>query len=397
MRACGSLLAAGVLSCAAIACGGAHPEPEDPPNAVLVSDSAGITNIALGRVEELSVPLLEANLVFSTRDLGIELFWVGDAVLLGNDGLALANTGSSEVFLFAGDGSITARAGGQGEGPGEFSDITTLLAAEEGFLAYDARLTRLTEFSASGEFLTSSLLSAQSAIVDLRPLARDASGNLVAILGEQRFFLPEGMKRDTTPLLSFTDLETEPDTIGMLPAKEWVYGGFPGGGMTRTEPAVGRDIVAGGFRDRALIGDNDILSLSVYAADGRLTRLIRGSGGGRPVTTEEIEAWRAERLARRGPDAPDWYVEFAANAPYRETHPAFHSAVLGPEEMVWIGLAARPGEETRRWLIIGPDGQPQGRLDLPAEASVLAIDADRFVVLQRNALDVEEVRLYRYR
>ena len=398
MRACGSFLTAGVLSCAAIACGDASSEPEDqPPNEVLVSDSAGITNIALGRVEELSVPLLEANLVFSTRDLGIELFWVGDAVLLGNDGLALANTGSSEVFLFSGDGSITARVGGQGEGPGEFSDITTLLATDEGFLAYDARLTRLTEFSASGEYVTSSLLSAQSAIVDLRPLASDAAGNLVAILGEQRFFLPEGMKRDTTPLLSFTDLETEPDTLGMLPAKEWVYGGFPGGGMTRTEPAVGRDIVAGGFRDRAVIGDNEMLTLSVYAADGRLTRLIRGSGGGWTVTAEEIEAWRAERIARRGPDVPDWYVEFAANAPYRETHPAFHAAVLGPEEMVWIGLATRSGEDTRRWLVIGPDGQPRGWLDLPAEASVLAIDADRFVLLQRNALDEEEVGLYRYR
>ena len=391
------LFFAGLLCCATIACGDSRSEAAGQAGStVQVTDSAGVTNISLGRVEELSAPELEANLVFSTRELGIELFWVGDAVLLGNDGLALANTGSSEVFLFAGDGSITARVGGQGEGPGEFSDITTLLAAEEGFLAYDARLTRLTEFSASGEFLTSSLLSAQSAIVDLRPLARDASGNLVAILGEQRFFLPEGMKRDTTPLLSFTDFETEPDTLGMLPAKEWVYGGFPGGGMTRTEPAVGRDIVAGGFRDRALIGDNDVLSLSVYAADGRLTRLIRGSGGGRPVTTEEIEAWRAERLARRGPDAPDWYVEFAANAPYRETHPAFHSAVLGPDEMVWIGLATRSGEDTRRWLVIGPDGQPRGRLDLPAEASVLAIDADRFVVLQRDALDVEEVRLYRY-
>ncbi|MYG18981.1 MAG: hypothetical protein F4208_05305, partial [Gemmatimonadales bacterium] len=133
MRACGSFLTAGVLGCAAIACGGAHPEPEDqPPNAVLVSDSAGITNIALGRVEELSLPVLEANLVFSTRELGVELFWVGDALVLGNGGLALANTGSGEVLLFSADGSLTARVGGQGEGPGEFSDVTALLGTDGG-------------------------------------------------------------------------------------------------------------------------------------------------------------------------------------------------------------------------------------------------------------------------
>jgi hypothetical protein len=398
MRASRSLLAVGLLCCAAVGCGGVHSDPEDQPrNAVQVTDSAGVTNIALGRVEELSVPLLERDLVFSTRDLGIELFWVGDAILLGNGGLALANTGSSEVLLFSGEGSTTARIGGQGEGPGEFGSVTTLLAADEGFQAYDARLARLTEFSESGEFLTSSPLSAQSAIVDLRPLARDAGGNMLAILGEQRFFLPEGMKRDTTPLLSFTDSGAEPDTLGMLPAQEWAYGGMPGGGMTRTEPAFGRNIVAGGFRDRALIGDNDVLTLDVYAADGRLTRRIRGSGGGWPVTDDENEAWRAARLARRGPDVPDYYLEFVRNAPWRETHPAFHSAVLGPDEMVWIGLAARAGDETRRWLVLGPDGHPRGQLDLPAEGSVLAIDADRFVLLQTNALDEEEVRLYRYR
>lgn len=394
----GRFLLVGLLSIAVVACGDVGSEPEGQPRSELqVSDSAGVTNISLGRIEEVSAPELAAELVFSTRDLGVELFRVGEALLLRDGGLAVANTGASEVLLFSGDGSITARIGGQGEGPGEFSSVTTLLATDEGFLAYDARLARLSAFSESGEFLTSSPLSAQSAIVDLRPLARDAAGNMLAILGEQRFFLPEGMKRDTTPLPSFTDSGTEPDTLGMLPAQEWTYGGLPGGGMTRTEPAFGRNIVAGGFRDRALIGDNDVLSLSVYAADGRLTRLIHGSGGGWSVTDEEIEAWRAARLARMGPDVPDHYVEFVRNAPWRETHPALHWAVPGPDEMVWIGLATRWNEEMRSWLVLGPDGQPRGSLDLPADASVLAVDADRFVTLQRDALDEEEVRLYRYR
>ncbi|WP_419857626.1 hypothetical protein [Candidatus Palauibacter irciniicola] len=391
------LFFAGLLCCATIACGDSRSEAAGQAGStVQVTDSAGVTNISLGRVEELSAPELEANLVFSTRNLGVELFWVGDALLLGSGGLALANTGSGEVLLFSGDGSPAGQVGGQGEGPGEFSEITTLLATDSGFLAYDARLARLNEFSENGEFLTSSPLSAQSAIVSLKPLARDAAGNMLAVLGEQRYFLPEGMKRDTTPLLSFKDLETDPDTLGVLPATEWSYGGIPGGGFTRTEPAFGRDIIARGFRDRALIGDTDALSLSVHAADGSLTRRIRGSAGGWAVTAEEIGTWRAGRLARRGPDAPDWYMDFVENAPYRETHPAFHSAVLGPDEMVWIGLVTRPGEETRRWLILGPDGPPRGWLDLPAEASVLAIDADRFVLLQRDALDEEEVGLYRY-
>ena len=386
-----------VAICAAVACGDGRPGTEDTyRSTVQVSDSAGVTNIALGRVEDLSVPDLETRLVFSTRELGVELFYVGGALLLDDGSLALANTGASEVLLFSGDGSLSTRVGGQGEGPGEFSEITTLIGTPEGFVAYDARLARLTEFSASGEFLDSWPLSAQSAIVDLRPLAIAADGSMLAILGEQRFFMPEGTKRDTTPLLSFADPGTEPDTLGVLPATEWSYGAIPGGGATRRETGFGRDIVAGGFRDRAILGDTDLFVLSVHIAGGRQTRRIRGTGGGWPVTADEIETSRAARLARLGSDAPDWYAQMVENAPYKETHPAFHSAVLGPDELVWIGLATRPAEETRDWLVIGPDGQPRGRLNLPADAGVLAVDADRFVVLQRDALDEEEVRLYRY-
>lgn len=364
---------------------------------VQVSDSAGVRNIFLGRIEELPAPELTADLVFSTRELGIELYRVGDALLLANGGLALANTGDLEILLLSEDGSLEGRVGGQGEGPGEFGTITTLLTADAGFLAYDTRLGRLSRFSETGEFLTSSRLSAQSATVELRPLARDDAGNILAILGVQRSFQPSGIKQDTTPLLAYTDTKTDPDTLELLPAQEWAYGSSPGlEVLTRQETGFGRDIVASALGNLALIGNTDALSLSIYAADGSLRRRIRGSGGGWTVTGEETETSRAERLTRRV-DPPDWYVDFVENLPYRETHPAFHSAVLGPDEMVWIGLATRPDEETRRWLVIGPDGQPRGWLGLPAQASALAVDVDRFVSLQRDALEVEEVRLYRYR
>ena len=389
------LLSVGFLCSAVATCSDASSEREVQARSVFqISDSAGVTHISLGRVGELAAPELAAEPVFSTRGLGIELFRVGDALLLGDGGLAVANTGDSEVLIFSADGSLATRVGGEGEGPGEFSEITTLLATESGFLVYDRRMARLSEFSETWRFLTSSRLDAENAIVSLRPLATDTAGHVLAILGEQRFFFPEGMKRDTTPLLSFKNPGAEPETLGLLPAKEWSYGGIPGGGATRSEPPFGRDIVAKGFGDRALIGDTDVLSLSIYRADGRLTRRIRGTGGGWAVTAEEIEASRAELLARRGSDAPEWYRHAVESGPHRGTHPAFHSAVLGPDEMAWIGLAARLGEETRRWLVIGADGQLQGWLDLPAKASVLAMDADRFAILLHDANDEEEVRLY---
>lgn len=127
------------------------------------------------------------------------------------------------------------------------------------------------------------------------------------------------------------------------------------------------------------------MSLPFYAADGRLKRRIRGSGCGWTVTAEEsrYQEWDGsptERTHRTGTWIPSRISPTAR--PIR----AFHSAVLGSDEMVWIGIATRPDEQMRHWLVIGPDDQPREWSDLPAQASVLAVDNDRYVLVQRDAL-----------
>lgn len=365
------------------------------PHGVEVTDSGGLTTVVLGRVENLSAPRLEPSLLHSTRRNDIRLFQVTAAVLLDGGGAALADAGTREVLLLAPDGSLDARAGGPGEGPGEFGEITALVKAPGGFLAYDARRGRMNEFTDSGDFVTSWPFGSESRIVDLKPLARGTGGETLAIVGETRRFYPDGVRRDTTPLLMFPRPEGEPDTLALLPAAEWSYHAIPGGGATRRKVGFGRDVVAFGREDRAVVGETGSLDLSVYRTDGTRTRRIRGDGGGAEVGAGEASEWKAEQLAELAGVPPE-FVAVMENVPYNETFPAFETAVLGPGETVWIGLHARPGDETRAWLAIGPDGQPSGRTDLPAGARVLAVGADRFAVVQRDELDVEDFRVYAY-
>ena len=163
----------------------------------------------------------------------------------------------------------------------------------------------------------------------------------------------------------------------------------------RNEMAFGRDAVAFGLGDRAIIGDTDSLDLSVHLADGRMTRRILGYAGEHRVGPDEMRAWKDAELAELGSDPPEPLVR-AIEDIHAETYPAFASAVLGPDELVWVGLQGRWGDEERTWLIVEPDGQLRGRIQLPAEATVLAVDAQRFAVLQRDDLDVEDIRVYSY-
>ncbi|MXX73131.1 MAG: hypothetical protein F4Y73_14915 [Gemmatimonadetes bacterium] len=218
---------------------------------------------------------------------------------------------------------------------------------------------------------------------------------MLAILGALRLFSSRNeVRRDITPLLVFRDHEAAPDTLALLPAREWSYS-VSDGISFRNEMAFGRDAVAFGLEDRAIIGDTDSLDLSVHLADGRVTRRIRGNAGERTVSADELRAWKDAELAELGPDPPEPFVR-AIEEIHTETYPAFSTALLGPDEMVWIGLQSRWGDEERMWLIVDPDGQLRGSIQLPAEARVLAVDARRFAVQRRDDLDVEDIRVYTY-
>ena len=391
-----SALLIGAFALATASCGrDAAPRAATESRAVEVADSGGVMVVELGRVEKLSVPQLTPTLLHSTSQKEIELFRVTAAVLLDGGGVALGNSGAYEVLLLADDGSVDSRAGRRGEGPGEFEEITAMIRSPDGFLVYDARLGRMNEFTESGDFATSWSFGSGRSFMDLKPLARGTEGETLSVVGESRIFYPDGVRRDTTPLLMFRQPEGDPDTLALLPAAEWSYHSIPGGGGIRFEVGFGRDVVAFGREDRVVVGETESLDLSVYRTDGTRTRRIRGDGGGAEVSADEVSAWRAEELAKRA-ELPPEFVAVVEKVPHNETFPALETAVLGPGEMVWIGLHARPGDETRAWLVIGPDGQARGRMDLPAAARVLAVGADRFVLVRRDELEVEDVRVYAY-
>ena len=391
-----SALLFGALALATTSCGQDGGTGGDGQSSgVVVTDSGGVTTVALGRIENLSPPRLTPTLVYSTLQNDMPLFQVTAAILLDGGGAALANTGAREVLLVAADGSLDKRAGGPGEGPGEFGEITAMFKAPDGFLVYDARMGRMNEFTDAGDFVTSWSFGSGSRIVDLKPLARGIGGETLAIVGDSRYFDADGVRRDTTPLLMFPQPEGNPDTLALLPAAELSYQTIPGGISTRFDVGFGRGVVAFGLEDRAIVGETGSLNLSVYRTDGTRTRRIHGDGGGVMVSADDVSAWRLEQLAEAAGLPPE-FVEAVENVPHNETFPAFETAVLGPGEMVWIALYARPGAETRAWLVVGPDGELIGRMDLPAGARVLAVGADRVALVQRDELDVEDFRVYAY-
>lgn len=82
-----------------------------------------------------------------------QMHQVVGAVLLDDDRIAVMNAGSSQLRIYAADGTFISSHGRPGEGPGEFRTASRMHVKGDTLVVYDARLRRLSLHELSGEFI----------------------------------------------------------------------------------------------------------------------------------------------------------------------------------------------------------------------------------------------------
>src|SRR5688572_30006392 len=137
-----------VLLCAACAAG------ESDGEEVARRDSAGVVILEHAEAEPRSTwrladgPFLRIE--SNEADTAELLYRVAGAVAM-RDGIAVANGGARQVWLYDGEARLRWRAGRAGEGPGEFQDVAALFGiAGDSLLAYDTRLRRFQVLAPGG-------------------------------------------------------------------------------------------------------------------------------------------------------------------------------------------------------------------------------------------------------
>lgn len=387
-----SLAAAACTGVVAAACTGTDAG-SGARSGVSVVDSAGVTVVGISDMTALSVPERDATLSAEVgSQAGTELFRVSAARLLESGTLVIGNSGTGEVLYVDGAGEVVRRAGGEGDGPGEFRAITSFPDVRGDTLTvYDVRLGRLTVLDPEGEVVEIRRLAPPSRVVDLLPLAIGDGGRVLAVHGDARIFARSGVRRDTAPLM-VVHPSSSVDTLGWWPAKEWSFAST-GQASFRTEVGFGRSLQTSGRNGRAVLGSTDRLLLVLVGPDGTETMRIEGAGPNRSVSQEQVERWRAGRLGDLPDDVPATLRSAIEAAPHHETFPAFFGVLLDADARIWIGETQEPGTADRRWTVFAPDGPPSFRVVLPASATPLDAAGDRLVVLDRTEMAEEIVRV----
>ncbi|HEX6068216.1 MAG TPA: hypothetical protein VFZ18_00285 [Longimicrobiaceae bacterium] len=345
-----------------------------------------------------------------------------------------------EIRVFSPEGALRRRIGRRGGGPGEFQSARFGLLGDT-LWTVDSRLNRITLFDRLGTVLSTGTIERAAVALPsgfgyLLPRVMRPDGRFMGHLGMVAFSRdePTGVKPTDSipvPLVLFAASGEVIDTVGWAPRPpprmwrppaeeetkiEYVNVGdrrflvptapitmpewLPvGDGYITVETPLAETAEEGTVRVTrfGLAGDTvyrrelrySPLRYADAALDSIAARAARGAAGGMlpfameggsaPPPPENPEA--VARALRGAMSFPDFQLPI-------------QSSWLAQDESVWM---RRPDDNTprARWILLDPQGEPRGQLELPSDLRILWNVGDTFWAVDLDEYDVPWVVRYR--
>jgi hypothetical protein len=389
-------VAIAALAGGATACGAGAGSAGAP--AAAVRDSAGVTiveNVVADSAAWRWLRLEPELAIGSVAGEGpTSLHRVVGVVWLGEDRLAVANGGSSEIRLFDAAGAHVATFGRAGGGPGEFQALSGVArGVADSILAWDARARRVTVFGPDGTYARDMQLVSDGSVL---ALAGTLGGGMV--LGSQTMFdspvESSGLQRPPVALASFDAAGTRVAELGRHAGDERTVRI----GDRTVEiglPPFGRRTQFAGHGERVIVATQERGELLVHDLTGRLTRIVRTGVVPAAVTDADLEAHISRVVADMPPDRAAGVrggLEGMLRVPRK---PAHGPLVISDGGEFWLSDFPDPATQRADWTVFDADGVAQARVRLPAGFRLFGVEGDRLYGVARDELDVEYVRVYR--
>lgn len=367
-------------------------------------DSAGVTIVtnpasvmsAAATWTLASRPALEID---APADGSFVLFGVGDVVPLSHARLAVANRGSHEVLVFDSAGTLVARIGREGDGPGEFQFVTSLARLPgDSLVVWDSGHRRLSVFDNGGTLGHEAMLGK---LVEQTHAAYEgvyalADGDLVFNTGAIEWAPHEGSSRALSASVRIGTDGSVRSSYGMFPGTE----AFSSGDATGMVP-FGASTTVTTSGDDFVVGTEVTTELRVFGPDGTLARIVRWPDHERLLTDARFQAYVNDVFAAVPKARQEAIRDRLEKMPRAKSEPPYWTVLADSDGRLWVG--DYPGQESfvglarprRHWLIFGPDGAVTARLDTPAGFGVKSIRGPDVIGVYTDKVGVESVRIYR--
>lgn len=365
-------------------------------------DSAGITVVG-NRVGDLGdggwsvgeAPLLVIGGLDASEET--QLFQVDGATRLADGRLAVGVSGTHEVRVFSPEGALVARFGAEGDGPGEFRDVTLLgRFGTDTLVVFDASAQRISHLTPDQGYLGSTALtwSGQGYAVG-RDLLDDGS---VLIGGGMSFSSSEGFPTGVIrPLSTFGWVQRDGVT-------ERALGDFAAAGMFARASAQG-------FMARGLpftpvtgvtpgpggvwLGTGERWEVAFYDLGGALKRVVRTDAQARPVTPAMRAAYIEDEVAGASSENEARQIrDLLAEMPFPEAMPPYEILASDALGYLWVAAPLAPGETLRTWWVFDDRGHLVAQVATPPRTRVLEVGEDYLLGLTLDDLGVETLTLW---
>jgi hypothetical protein len=360
----------------------ALPIPFQAPDTLVVgADNPPVWGEMVELVEELRIGTLDGPEVYTFGFISGVAIGPNQSVYIG-DGQAPA------IRQYAADGAWIADVGRQGQGPGEYNDISGLRMLEGGPLALlDQRNGRVTYYL-DGEYATSFL--SLSGLFTADPYAVDtASGSYVKTVIQDPAKPPSADEPREGGWIHFDRTGQVQDTL-RIPPEDRVGGGFVLAGLGGYyRPFTVMTVSTMSPHGYLVVCRNDRYALSRPLPDGRVLRIEREVGR-IPIRAEEKAQWNAwiDYFKRRGQESGNT----TSYGPIPDVKPYVRHLFVDDDGRIWVAVYAearfRPYTDAERaergerpslewnqplvWEVIDPRGHLLGRVTLPDKTSLAA-------------------------
>ena len=385
--------AAGVAACqeGGDSAAGLYSEVHDSAGIVVVEnarpDDGSRLGWRIGAEPALSIGVLEGEEPYM-------LHRAYDATMLSDGRIVVANTGTQELRVFDRSGAHVATWGGEGQGPGEFTDLSQIEPwPGDSIIAWFGPQIGFSVFGPDGNHGRNFVLAGQERISPMQrfwPAAATGDGLILARHG------PEAAD---TIVMQLRDRDGEVRaSFGTHPSYEW-HLLDEGDRSILYRKTFGGEPVWGLWGDRVVIGHTGRYEIKAFTSDGTLARIVRRDHRPRAPTAAEVSAYIDNEM-----DLNSWATGSEAVAlrrrfeavPVADHLPAFASIMTDALDYLWVEEYESPADPraVRVWTVFDAEGQVLGFVETPKDLSIDEVGADYILGMTRSELDVEMVQVW---
>lgn len=322
-----------------------------------------------------------------------------DDVVRGPDGtIAVADGLYYSLSFFSADGQLRARAGREGEGPGEFGEMAGLVSAPGGRLfVFDEGLQRLSEWTFDGDYVGDTRLTRQGTDRPIGGVGRFDGGSWYAREGDRLVAAPmNGMARDTVGFFRLTGGEVG-EPLARVPGT--ITAMFEMMGSSVRDALLAPRSVGVVRGECLLVGATDEPVLGVVDVAGNRVGEVRLDVEPEQATRDHRDQWINATIetvgSEVGPAQRDILVRLADAIPMAERVPFGHGVIVDDLGYIWIQRYRLPeGPGSSEWRIFTETGTAAGTVVLPEGFRAVEIWADAILGVFTHETGVEDVRVY---